>query len=162
VEISKDVHAIAHQLHSSKLEYLGAEAAMRGYCREFGQQRKVEIDFESKGVTSLSPEVSLCLYRVLQEALHNSTEHSRAGHFNVELIGSPEGIHLAVRDSGIGFDPKMAIKGQGLGLISMQERVKLVNGKFQIESHPGTGTTVRAWIPLSNKQSEEHAQRKVS
>ena len=149
-EITGDIHSISRELHSSTLQYLGIEAAMRGFCREFGQQRKVQIDFAGKGVvTPLSPEISLCLYRVLQEALSNSTKHSGVQHFKVELFEESEGIHLVVIDSGIGFDPKSAMQSRGLGLMSMQERLKLVNGKFWINSQPGMGATIHAWVPRS-------------
>lgn len=162
-EIATDVQAISHELHSSKLEYLGIEAAMRGFCRELAQQRKVGIDFKSKDLTlPLSPEISLCLFRVLQEALHNSAKHSGALDFKVELVGTSEGIHLAVHDSGIGFNPQAAMSGPGLGLTSMKERVKLVKGKFSINSHPGTGTTIHAWVPSCNRSSETCPERKVS
>jgi signal transduction histidine kinase len=161
--ISSDVHAISHELHSSKLEYLGIEAAMRGFCRELAEQRKVKIDFQSKDLTTpLSPEISISLFRVLQEALHNSARHSGASHFRVELLGTSEGINLSVHDSGRGFDPKAAMSGQGLGLTSMKERIKLVRGKFLINSQPDRGTTIQVWVPLSHQHSEDYAQSKAS
>lgn len=148
-QIATDVHTISHELHFSQLEILGIEAAMRGFCKDLAQQLKLEIDFKSKDLTiPLSPEISLCLFRVLQEALHNSAKHSGALHFKVELSGTSKGIHLTVHDSGIGFDPQTAMSGQGLGLTSMKERLKLVKGKFVINSHPRTGTTIHAWVPL--------------
>lgn len=161
--IASDVQTISHALHSSNLEYLGIDAAMRGFCMELAQQRKVEIDFKSKDLpVPLSPEISLCLFRVLQEALHNSAKHSRALQFKVELFGTSEAIHLAVHDSGIGFDPQAAMRGRGLGLTSMKERLKLVKGRFSINSHPGTGTTIHAWVPVLDQHSETYPQGKVS
>jgi signal transduction histidine kinase len=161
--ISEDVHEISHELYSSKLEYLGITEAMRRFCREFAQQQKLEIDFRSTHLTTLLlPEISVCLYRVLQEALHNGMKHSGARRFEVELFGSSEAIHLAVHDAGVGFDPKIAIKGRGLGLTSMQERLKLVKGRLSIDSQPGRGTTIHAWVPLGNPHSEYDPQLKVS
>ena len=162
-EIATDVQAISHQLHSSKLEYLSIAAAMQGFCREFSERQKVEVDFKSMDLTTrLTPEVSLGLYRVLQEALQNAVRNSGTRRFEVELFGASGAVHLAVRDSGVGFDPEVAISGRGLGLTSMQERMKLIKGKFLIESQPGMGTTINAWVPLDNQRSEHLPQRKAS
>lgn len=115
---------MSHHLHSSKLEYLGIAAAATSFCKELSDQHKVEIDFSHAGIPRQVPkEVSLCLFRVLQEALHNAVKYSGVRHFNVELRGTSEEIHLAVVDSGAGFDTAKAISSLGLGLISMQERV---------------------------------------
>jgi signal transduction histidine kinase len=89
----------------------------------------------------------------LQEALHNSAKYSHAQKFEVRLSRIANEIHLIVHDSGIGFDSKIAKEGPGLGLISMQERLKLVNGNFSIESQSGQGTTICARVPLSRGSS---------
>jgi signal transduction histidine kinase len=124
--------------------------AMQGFCREFSEQHKVEIDFKNHDLPGpLSPDISLCLFRVLQEALHNSAKHSGGRHFEVRLWGTSGEIHLAVVDHGAGFDSEAAKKGRGLGLISMEERVKLVKGTLSIESQPKRGTTIHARVPLS-------------
>jgi PAS domain S-box-containing protein len=149
-EIAIDVQSLSHELHSSKLSHLGITAAMRGFCKEFSEQQKVEIDFRSHDLPGpLSPDISLCLFRVLQEALHNAAKHSGIRHFEVKLWGMSAAIHLIVRDSGAGFNSGEAREGRGLGLISMEERLKLVNGKFSIESQPKRGTTVHASVPLN-------------
>jgi signal transduction histidine kinase len=149
-EIATDVQSLSHELHTSKLEYLGLAVAMRSFCREFGEHHKVEIDFQSHDLASpVPPDISLCLYRVLQEALHNSAKHSGGGHLEVQLWGTSDQIYLTVRDSGLGFDSEAAKESRGLGLISMQERVKLVNGTLSIESQPKRGTTICARVPLS-------------
>ena len=132
-EIASDIQALSHELHSPRLEYLGIVAAMRGFCQEFGEKQKLEIDFRSHDLPSpVSPDISLCLFRVLQEALHNAAKHSGALRFAVRLWGTLGEIHLTVSDSGVGFDLDAALKGRGLGLISMQERVRLVNGTISI------------------------------
>jgi PAS domain S-box-containing protein len=150
MEIATDIQSLSHELHASKLEYLGLAVAMRSFCREFGELQKVEIDFQSHDLPSpVPPDVSLCLYRVLQEALHNSAKHSGVGHLEVRLWGTSDQLHLTVRDSGVGFDSEAARKSRGLGLISMQERVKLVSGTLSIESQPNRGTTISARVPFS-------------
>jgi signal transduction histidine kinase len=136
-------------LHSSKLEYLGITAAMGAFCKEFGEQQKLEIDFKTHGLpTPVPPDISLCLFRVLQEALHNSAKHSGVRRFEVQLWGMSGEIHLTVRDSGSGFDRKAAKERRGLGLISMEERLKLLKGTFSIESQPKRGTTIHARVPF--------------
>ncbi len=157
-EIAANIQSLSHELHSSKLQYLGMVAAMRAFCNEFGEQQKVEIDFGTHDLPSPLPQtVSLCLFRVLQEALHNSAKHSSVRHFEVRLWGTSGEIHLTVRDSGVGFDIDAARQGRGIGLISMEERLKLVNGTFSIESQPKHGTTVHAHVPLSSGEDSLHA-----
>jgi PAS domain S-box-containing protein len=149
-EIAADIQTMSHELHSSKLEYLGIAAAMRGFCKEFGEQQKVETEFKIADLPkSIPPDISLCLFRVLQESLHNSAKHSGVRHFKVRLWGTSGEIHLSVVDFGSGFDPQVAKKGRGIGLISMEERLKLLNGSLAIDSHPNRGTTVHARLPLS-------------
>src|SRR5258706_179045 len=133
--IAVDIQSLSHELHSAKLQYLGIASAMRGFCREFGEQQRVEIEFKAHDLpVPLSADMSLCLFRVLQEALHNSAKHSGAQHFEVRLWGATDEIHLTVKDSGAGFDLDMAKASRGLGLISMEERLKLLNGTLSIES----------------------------
>jgi len=148
LEILTDVKASAHELYSPRLEYLGIAAVMRSFCEEFGKRKKVKIDFTSHGLPSLVlPEASICLFRVLQEALHNGVKHSGVKKFEAQLRGASDGIHLIVRDSGAGFDPDAARKGRGLGLTRIEQRVILVKGSFWIESQPEKGTTVRVSVP---------------
>jgi PAS domain S-box-containing protein len=149
-EIATDIQSLSHELHSAKLQYLGIAGAMRGFCQEFGEQQKVEIDFQTHDLPSpLSPDISLCFFRVLQEALHNSAKHSGVRHFEVRLWGTSDEIHLTVKDSGAGFDREAAKTSRGLGLISMEERLKLLNGTMTIESQPQRGTTLHARVPFT-------------
>src|SRR5260370_19736178 len=116
---------------------------MRGLCQEVGKQQKVEIDFRTNDLPSaLPPDIPLCLFRVLQEALHNSAKHSGVRHFEVRLWGTGDEVHLTVGDSGAGFDRAAVKESQGLGLISMEERLKLLKGTLSIESQPRGGTTI--------------------
>jgi PAS domain S-box-containing protein len=154
-DLGKDVHALSHRLHSSQLETLGIVSAARGFCRELSEQKKVEIEFIDEGISpSLPNEISLCLFRVLQEALQNAVKYSGERHFRVELGGSSEEIQLTVRDSGIGFDQRDAIERHGLGLISMRERLHLVGGELSIQSEPSRGTTISARVPLEVKKTK--------
>jgi PAS domain S-box-containing protein len=151
-DIAAEIHAIAHRLHSSKLEYLGIVAAVRSFCQEYALQQKVEIDFSHEDIPLGVPqEVMLCLYRVLQEALCNAVKHSGVRHFEVQLYGGDNAIGVRVSDSGVGFDPEAAMNQRGLGLISMRERLRLVQGAISIESKPNRGTTIRAQVPLGIK-----------
>ena len=150
-EIASDIQSLSHELHSAKLQYLGITGAMRGFCKEFGEQQRVEIDFQAHDLPiPLSPEISLCFFRVLQEALHNSAKHSGTRDFEVRLWGTSDEIHLTVRDSGTGFDREVAKNSRGLGLISMEERLKLLNGTLSIDSRPKRGTTIHARASLSS------------
>jgi len=149
LEISSDVQALAHTLYPSKLELLGLVVTMRAFCEEFAVRHKVEIDFGSHDVPSPPPlGISLPLFRVLQEALDNSAKHSGEQQFKVELFGTPGTIHLIVSDLGVGFDPKVAMNGNGFGLTSMRDRLKLINGAFSIDSRPKRGTKIHASVPL--------------
>jgi len=157
-EIASDTQAMSHQLHSSKLRLLGIVAAAKSFCQELSEQQKVEIDFTHADIPPAVPEeISLCLFRVMQEALHNAVKHSGVQRFEVELRGAPDGIHLTVRDAGLGFDPEGVKNNRGLGLVSMQERVNLVKGTFSIDSRPGRGTTIHARVPLSTRGESARA-----
>jgi len=148
--LGSDVQALSHHLHSSKLEYLGLVAATKSFCKELSEKYVLEIEVDSEGVPqSLPQDVALALFRVLQEGLKNAVKYSGSRHFEVKLSGTPGGVELSVRDAGIGFEPEEeAMKGAGLGLTSMQERLKLVHGELSIESRLGQGTLIRATVPL--------------
>jgi len=149
VEIAADIQSLSHELHSAKLQYLGIAGAMRGFCREFGEQQKVEINFQTHDMPSpVLPDTALCFFRVLQEALHNAAKYSGVRHFEVRLWGTSDEIHLTVSDSGAGFDREGTKETHGLGLISMEERLRLVNGTLSIEAHPKRGTTIHARVPF--------------
>jgi PAS domain S-box-containing protein len=148
-EISADVQAMSHRLHSSKLRYLGIVSAAKSFCQEISKQHKVEVHFTHAGIPPTVPdEISLCLFRVVQEALHNAVKHSGVQQFEVELLGTPDVIHLMIRDSGVGIDSATVTTNQGLGLVSMQERVNLLKGTFSIDSRPEHGTTIQVRLPL--------------
>ena len=147
-EISNDVQAMSHDLHSSKLEYLGVAAGIKSWCKEFGERHGMQIDFKSNVSSVLPLEVGVPLFRVLQEALHNVTKHSGVRQAEVQLRVDSGEIHLLVSDLGKGYDVEAALAGKGLGLTSMRERVRLVNGTIMIESKPMGGTTIHARVPF--------------
>jgi PAS domain S-box-containing protein len=156
--LASDVQALSHRLHSPKLELLGLAAVAGSFCREFSDGQGVEIDYHSENIPKELPqEVSLCLFRVLQEALQNATKHSGSRSFQVSFRGAASEIELTVRDSGIGFETDEAMKGPGLGLTSMQERLKLVDGKLSIDSKPQRGTTIQARVPLNPRMKSARA-----
>jgi PAS domain S-box-containing protein len=152
-EISTDLQSLSHQLHSSQLEYLGIVAASRSFCRDFAASQNIQIDFRADDIRTLvSVDVSLCLFRVLQEALYNAAKHSKAGHLEVRLSCSENQLYLMVADKGVGFDSESAFASGGLGLTSMRERVRLVNGTISIDSKPACGTTIYVRVPLEPQQ----------
>ena len=149
-DIVSDVHMMSHRLHSSKLDTVGLAAAAAGFCRELSKQQNVEVDFQCDGIARELPEaIALCMFRVLQEALHNAVRHSGAKHFKVSLAKCTNQIALTICDEGRGFNPAEALKGSGLGLASMIERVKLVGGELLIDAGPKRGTTIRASVPFA-------------
>jgi PAS domain S-box-containing protein len=148
-DLVSDIHKLSHRLHSSKLDSLGLRAAAAGLCKELSKRHNVEIDFHAEGIPVQIPqEIALCLFRVLQEALQNATKHSRAKHFQVSLVGSMNEIYLTVSDPGLGFDPEEAVKGTGLGLTSMKERLRLVSGELSLSTQLHRGTTIRVRVPV--------------
>jgi PAS domain S-box-containing protein len=148
-DIVNDVQALSHELHPPRLLHLGVVPAMRGFCGELSVQKDMVIDFRYENVPgNVPPDVSLCLFRVLQEALHNAVRHSRARQVDAHLRGTADAVQLTIRDEGVGFDVDAASRGVGLGLTSMKERLKLVGGELLIDSHATRGTTVLARAPL--------------
>jgi len=156
--LGRDIQTLSHRLHSSKLDLLGLEKASSSLCREFSQGQSIKIDFQSAGVfKSLPKDVSICLFRVLQEALQNAIKHSGAARVEVLLRGASNEIYLSVHDTGVGFDPEKAAIEHGLGLTSMKERIKLVGGLLSIESEPLRGTTIHACVPFETHYAAQRA-----
>jgi len=151
-EIAADVQTLSHELHSSKLDYLGVVRAMASWCRDFGERQGLEIDFKSHDVPKLPREISLCLFRVLQEAVHNVAKHCGKKRIEVQLSNTSDEIHLIITDSGEGFDIEAARQSRGLGLTSMQERVRLIGGTIVIVSKPGAGTTIHVRVPFGTER----------
>ncbi|HTS10025.1 MAG TPA: PAS domain S-box protein [Candidatus Eisenbacteria bacterium] len=155
-EISSDVQALSHELHSSKLEYLGVVGGIRSWCKEFGERRKMEVDFRSDVNSFFPHEIGLTLFRVLQEGLHNAVKHSGVKRVEVQMHEHLGEIELIISDLGKGFDLK-AVQENGLGLTSMRERIRLVNGTIDIQSKPMSGTTIQVCVPLRSGPEERRA-----
>ena len=150
--LAEDVHALSRRLHPAILDELGLEAALSEECVGFSARSGVSAQFKSERVPAPLPEaVSLCLYRVAQESLRNVAKHAKAANVRVVLSGRKGGITLRVEDTGDGCNLDDSRGKGGLGLISMEERVRLVNGNFTIRSQPGQGTTVEVFVPLRSK-----------
>jgi signal transduction histidine kinase len=150
-EISSDVQALSHELHSSKLQYLGVVAGIKSWCKEFGARQKIEIDCRTD-VSSVVPlEIGFPLLRVLQEAVHNAFKYSGVRRVEVQVREDAGAIHLIVSDLGKGFDVEAAMQGEGLGLTSMCERIRMVHGTIVIESKPMGGTNIRVRVPFPSQ-----------
>jgi len=148
VRISEDIHSLAYQLHPSVLEELGLVEALRAECDRRTRQGTMALAVDLDPLpAAIGKDVAICLFRVAQEALNNVTRHAGASTVNVTLRKMDEGLLLAVRDDGVGFDPLNPKRRRSLGLASMRERVELVGGSLDIESTQGRGTEIIAWVP---------------
>ncbi|HKE30574.1 MAG TPA: PAS domain S-box protein, partial [Candidatus Angelobacter sp.] len=147
-DIATDIRKVSHRLHPAVLDFVGLEAGLAEFCDEFAKVNGMNIEFVQHEVPRKLPkQMTLCLYRVAQEAVRNAQKHSGCRQVRVELIGGRNGIRLRVSDSGAGFDAA-SVRGDTLGLVSMTERVRSLGGEFLVESRPGGGTTVEARVPF--------------
>jgi len=154
IKISEDVHRISRQLHPTIIEDLGLVRAIESECAALGKRENVEIFFTSEDIPDRFPDnVPLCLYRVIQEGLHNCIHHSGTNKCEIALKGSGGAIVLVLKDEGSGFDPVEVRNKPGMGLSSMRERVQLVGGQFKVDTEPGRGTTIHVSIPLEMKET---------
>jgi ligand-binding sensor domain-containing protein/signal transduction histidine kinase len=147
---SESIRNLSHELHPTVLQHAGLVAALAGTCAEFGSQRKIEVVFHAdKDLGEIPANVALCLYRVAQEALHNAARHADAHRVEVALTSSEhDSLELRITDDGRGFDLAQAQRHGGLGLVSIDERVRLVAGHVRIRSEKGRGTELQARVPL--------------
>ena len=149
-DLAGDVQALSHELHPSILDNLGLASAIKSFCREFSHKNSAVVEFTERSVPSFLPrELSLALYRIVQEALHNAAKYSGQKDFEVHLKGSSGELELEVLDRGVGFDPSSQKTANGLGLVSMRERVQILSGTIDIDSMPNAGTRIRVRVPLS-------------
>jgi len=155
-ELATDVHNLSHRLHSSKLQHLGLPVALKEVCRQIARQHHISIDLQVGDVSSPLPEdVSLCFYRVAQEALSNAAKHSHSKRVEVHLDSSHGRVLLQIKDFGIGFDPTTPI--DGLGLATMQERLRMVGGTLSIRSAAGSGTELIAEAKAERERNTSNA-----
>ncbi len=148
-QLSDDLHDMAYRLHPSLLEHVGLEVAARDYVEEFSQRTGLPVQIVARHIPEhLTSEIATNLFRVLQESLQNVFKHAQATRATVSLSGSSKGFGLSVRDNGKGFDPaNRTSRAKGLGLLSMQERLRLLGGFFRVHSLAGHGTKICAWVP---------------
>jgi len=149
-QLSSSVHDLSHQLHPAKLEQLGLVAALRSLCKELEQSHGLSIAFEHhESPEPLPDDAALCLYRITQESLQNVIKHSAAHQVLVELTSDAASIRLVIVDDGKGFDSRSLDGKAGLGLVSMRERLRLVQGEIAIDSRPAAGTRIEVRVPLA-------------
>jgi two-component system, NarL family, sensor kinase len=149
-EITSDVHNVSRRLHPSQVELLGLAPALNNFCREFATRNSMRIQFTSACLTCRLPEeASLCLFRVAQEAIRNVHKHSGCREALVELDEISGSLRLRISDCGAGFDPLSAESTQGLGLLSMEERLRSMGGELLVHSRLGGGTCIEACIPAT-------------
>jgi PAS domain S-box-containing protein len=150
-QLTDDLHGLAYKLHPSLLNDAGLQAAIEDHIHKISQHTGLRFDLKIKDVPDeIPPEISMCLFRVMQESIHNIVKHANATDVRIKLSGTSKGIGLSVTDNGTGFDATDKLSHQkGLGLVSMEERVRYLNGFLRIHSRPADGTKVCAWIPFS-------------
>ncbi len=152
-ELGADLNVLSHRLHPSTLENLGLVAGAKALCEEFTDQQEIQVDFTNDGVpTPISEDASLCLFRILQEGLRNVKKHSGTDQAEVRLEVAGNQIHLSICDRGRGFDCKVRSVRSGIGIQSMEERLRLLGGNLQIHARPMEGTRIDAWLPLRISQ----------
>ena len=149
-ELGSDLHSLSHRLHSSTLENLGLVAALSILVRGVQELHSIDVNFVEDNVPRNIPrEVALCLFRITQEALQNVKKHSHADSAEVRVEGLEQKIHLSISDRGTGFDQGAASRQSGIGIRSMEERVRLVGGQFAVHSRPMEGTKIDVWVPIA-------------
>ena len=156
--LTGEVQSLSHELHPSILDNLGLATAVKSFCREVSEQNGVMVEFVDRNIpNSLPPEISLSLFRVVQEAIHNALKYSGQKRFEVRLETGGGGIQLEISDRGVGFDPANMKNSAGLGLVSMAERIHQVNGTFKIVSQPNSGTRIQVRVPLATQSKARTA-----
>ncbi|MFZ0132448.1 MAG: ATP-binding protein [Desulfobacterales bacterium] len=152
VKISEDVHSLSRQLHPSILDDLGLINAVESECTSFSRREGIDVAFKHENIPRVIPkDVSLSLYRIIQEGLRNISKHACAEHISVSLKSLDHGILLSVQDDGIGFDWAEVKKNPGLGFSSMRERARLIHGELSIQSQPEKGTVITLRVPFSRE-----------
>jgi PAS domain S-box-containing protein len=154
VELSIDVHAMSRRLHPSILDDLGLVDAVASECAMFQKRDGIVVNYQSENIGSeVPPDIAVCLYRIIQEALRNISRHAGATEVAINLVSQDQAIRLSIRDNGRGFNPGQKTSKAGLGLDSMKERAYLIGGDFSVKSQPGQGTVIEVLAPLSRREA---------
>lgn len=148
-EITSDIHWLSDQLYSAKLQHLGLQSAIKEFSNKVSHENQLSITLSMSEGTLLPPDVALCSFRVIQEALNNVVKHSQAESVSIDFMVIDEAAHLRIQDNGSGFDPRLA--NSGLGMQIMRERVRMMGGQFVVNSIAGEGTIITASVPLKDK-----------
>jgi signal transduction histidine kinase len=149
-EVGADLHSLSHRLHSSTLDSLGLVAGAQAFCKEFSEQQEIQVDFAGENVPrDVTGDAALCLFRIVQEGLRNIKRHSGADRAEVRVESSGERLHLSISDRGRGFDVNNHSPQNGIGIRSMEERLRSLGGQLQITSRLKEGTRIDAWLPLT-------------
>jgi signal transduction histidine kinase len=150
VSLSDDVRHLAYQLHPSILDDLGLAVALQSFVTDFSKWEGIPVALNSTDIPlTLPQEIASCLYRVTQESLRNVARHAQATQVEVKLTKEGEGLRLSIKDNGKGFRvEERRLSKHGLGLIGMQERVRVVHGTYEVKSAPGKGTEITVWVPI--------------
>jgi signal transduction histidine kinase len=151
-ELGRTVRDLAVRLRPTALDDVGLHAALAQHVAGWADRTGVEVDFEAAAVEiqRLPADIETTIYRIVQESLTNVARHAKASRVSVTISRHGGDVTVAVEDDGVGFDPEAAGTSGRLGLVGMQERVALVGGTLDVESSPGSGTTVLARFPLRN------------
>jgi PAS domain S-box-containing protein len=155
-EITSDVHNVSRRLHPSQVDLLGLALALSNFCKDFAAHNQMEIVFVDSGLSQKPPgDAALCLFRVAQEAIRNVQKHSGTRRALVQIDEISGSMRLRVSDQGEGFDVDSDDFSQGLGLLSMEERLHSLGGELFVHSRLGGGTCIEACIPLSAAVSSQ-------
>jgi signal transduction histidine kinase len=147
-EVAEEVHDLSRRLHPSILDDLGLVQAVEAESAAFINKTEIGLSITTDGFPDSVPQsIALCLYRVIQEGLQNISKHSIAKAASITLQGLSNGVRLLIEDHGVGFDPEEVRKKAGIGLSSMRERVRLLDGEISFKSKPGQGTQIEVFIP---------------
>ena len=153
-KLSSDIHMISRRLHPITLEILGLVTSIETECQNFTRLKEIPVTLDlDDTLQNLSKEISLCTYRILQEGLRNIARHAGATGVHIALTKKNDILHLSIKDNGIGFDPASNLKQAGLGIASMTERTRLLQGNLSIESRPGKGTAIKLAVPLESRNA---------
>lgn len=161
-ELGTDLHNLSYELHPAKLRFLGLVKATQCLCRDVAVRHSLDIAFTHERMPAIvAPDRALCLYRIVQEALQNVVKHSGASRAVVRLTGAPDSLKLEISDSGGGFDTSKP--RDGIGLLSMRERVNLLNGSVTVESAPGSGTRITVRVPANEAAAAgDHVEARIA